>query len=82
MRLRCIGQNFTSALRLYVLEHRKNTTIFQISLTPLFVFLIILTLFSINQPFLWVISVLCTPHSYKFLCFPIFPHGCGWLLNR
>lgn len=38
MRLRCIGQNFTSALRLYVLEHRKNTTIFQISLTPLFVF--------------------------------------------
>lgn len=29
MRLRCIGQNFTSALRLYVLEHRKNTTIFK-----------------------------------------------------
>lgn len=81
MRLRCIGQNFTSALRLYVLEHRKNTTIFQISLTPLFVFFIILTTFSINQPLLWVISVLCTPHNYKFQCFPKYPHGCGWLSN-
>lgn len=80
MRLRCIGQNFTSALRLYVLEHRKNTTIFQISLTSPLIFFIILTTFCTQSAVFVVLSQFSVTHIaisfYVFQYFLMVVVGC------